>query len=133
MPPERESPALAGLSRREREIMEVIYAAGRATAAQVHERIPSPPSATAVRTLLRILEEKGHLKHVKDGTRHVYLPTTPRAAAQKSALRDLLRTFFGGSRKAAVAALLEMDGQDLSPAEREEIARMIREAEARGE
>ncbi len=125
MAPDRESPALAGLSRRERQIMEVIYAAGRATAAQVHERIPDPPTATAVRTLLRILEEKGHLRHEKDGNRHVYLPTTPRAAAQKSALRDLLRTFFGGSRKAAVAALLEMDGPDLSPEERREITRMI--------
>ncbi|HEU0015213.1 MAG TPA: BlaI/MecI/CopY family transcriptional regulator [Longimicrobium sp.] len=130
---ERESPAMAGLSRRERQIMEVVYAAGRATAAQVHERIPDAPTATAVRTLLRILEAKGHLRHVKDGNRHVYLPTTPRATAQKSALRDLLRTFFGGSRRAAVAALLELDDPDLSPDERAELARMIAEAEARGQ
>src|SRR3954447_16757773 len=92
------------LSRRERQIMDVVYRHGHATAAEIHHELPDPPVAAAVRTLLRILEEKGHLRHEKDGPRHVYYPTTPRSVAQRSAIRHLVGTFFDGSRAAAVAA-----------------------------
>lgn len=94
------------LSRRERQIMDAVYAAERATAADVMAAIADPPSYSAVRALLRILEDKGHLTHVKDGARYVYVPTQPRAAARQSALRQVLQTFFGGSVEAAVATLL---------------------------
>jgi len=114
------------LSRRERQIMDVIYSLGRATAAEVHERLPEPPSATAVRTLLRILEEKGHLRHERDGVRHVYLPTVARDAAQRSAVAHMLRTFFGGSPKAAMAALLDLSERPLTKQERDELVAMIR-------
>jgi len=114
------------LSRRERQIMDVIYHLGRATAAEVHERLPDAPSATAVRTLLRILEEKGHLRHERDGVRHVYLPTVPRDAAQRSAVAHLLRTFFGGSPKAAMATLLDLSERPLTQQERDELVAMIR-------
>ena len=122
----------AELSRRERQIMDVVFRLKRATAAQVHAGIPDPPSATAVRTLLRILEEKGHLRHEKDGPRHVYLPTARRDAAQRSATAHLLRTFFGGSRKAAVAALLDLSDRPLTAAEREELVELIRRERAAG-
>ena len=86
------------LSRRERQIMDVVYRLGRATAAEVQEGLPDPPSYSAVRALLRVLEEKGHLRHEQDGPRNVYVPTVPRDAARSSAVRALLETFFGGSR-----------------------------------
>lgn len=105
--------------------MDVVYALGRATAAEVHERLPDPPHSAAVRTLLRILEEKGHLRHEKDGPRHVYFPTTPRDVARTSALRHVIGTFFGGSRAAAVAALLDESERPLSPREREELRAVI--------
>src|SRR5438034_2811302 len=95
---------LASLSRRERQIMDVVYRLGRASAADIHGQLPDPPVAAAVRTMLRILEEKGHLRHEKEGPRHIYLPTIPRKVAQKSAVRHLIGTFFAGSRAAAVAA-----------------------------
>src|SRR5579862_4755969 len=109
----RTEPA-SSLSRRERQIMDVVYRLGRASAADIHERLPDPPCAAAVRTLLRILEEKGHLRHEKDGPRHMYFPTTPRSVAQRSAVRHLLGTFFNGSRAAAVAALLDESDRPLS-------------------
>ena len=87
--------------------MDVVYRRGRATAAEIHGDLPDPPVAAAVRTLLRILEEKGHLRHEKDGPRHIYFPVTPRSVAQRSAVRHLIGTFFDGSRAAAVAALLD--------------------------
>lgn len=105
--------------------MDVVYALGRATAAEVHERLPDPPHSAAVRTLLRILEEKGHLRHEKDGPRHVYFPTTPRDVARTSALRHVIGTFFGGSRAAAVAALLDESERPLSAREREEVNAVI--------
>ena len=112
--------------------MDVVYKLGRATAAEIRERLPEPPVAAAVRTQLRILEEKGHLRHEKEGPRHVYLPITPRAVAQKSALRHLLGTFFGGSRAAVVAALLDDAERPLSPAEREELGAVLRRLRAAG-
>jgi predicted transcriptional regulator len=121
-------PSPSNLSRRERQIMEVIYRLGRGTVTDVLERLPDPPSYSAVRALLRILEEKGHLHHEQDGPRYVYLPTVPREAAKESALKNLLRTFFGGSTEAAMAALLDLRGEDVSKGELDRISRMIDDA-----
>jgi predicted transcriptional regulator len=112
--------------------MDIVYRQGRATAAEIHDGLPDPPVAAAVRTLLRILEEKGHLCHEKDGPRHVYYPTTPRSVAQRSAVRHLIGTFFGGSRAAAVAALLDESDRPLSDSERSELAGVIRKLRAEG-
>jgi BlaI family transcriptional regulator, penicillinase repressor len=120
------------LSRRERQIMDIVYRRGQATAAEIHEQLPDAPCAAAVRTLLRILEDKGHLRHEKDGPRHVYFPTTPRSVAQRSAVRHLIGTFFGGSRAAAVAALLEESDRPLSDDERAELANVIRRLRSEG-
>lgn len=112
--------------------MDVIYRLGRATAAEVHERLPEAPSATAVRTLLRILEDKGHLRHERDGVRHIYLPTVPRDAAQRSAVGHLLRTFFAGRPAAAVATLLDLSDRPLTAQERDELVAMIRRGREEG-
>lgn len=116
------------LSRREREIMDIVYRAGKVTATDVHEQLPSPPGYSAVRALLRILEEKGHLTHAPDGPRYVYSPVVPRAAARDSALSQVLRTFFDGSTGAAVAALLDLKRDKLSRDELTEISRAISRA-----
>src|SRR5207237_2017775 len=102
------------LSRREREIMDVIYRAGRASAAEVLDQLTDPPSYSAVRALLRVLEDKGHLRHEEDGPRYVFLPTVPRERARQSALRQILHTFFDGSTEQAVAALLDLSFTKLS-------------------
>jgi predicted transcriptional regulator len=112
--------------------MDVVYSAGGATAATIHARLPDAPVPAAVRTMLRILESKGHLRHEKDGPRHVYYPTTPRSVAQKSAVRHLIGTFFGGSRTAAVVALLDDADRPLTGAERTELAGMIKRLRADG-
>lgn len=122
----------ATLSRRERQIMDVIYAKGSATAAEVLEALPDAPSYSAVRTLLRILEDKGHLSHVVDGPRYVYSPVVPRANARDTALRSLLRTFFDGSPSDAVAALLDLSGNKLSKDELDDIAALVRRARKEG-
>jgi predicted transcriptional regulator len=122
----------AALSRRERQIMDIVYRLGRATAAEIHAQLPDPPHAAAVRTMLRILEEKRQLRHEEEGRRHIYLPATPRSVAQRSAVRHLLGTFFGGSRTAAVAALLDDSDKPLSRAEREELDAVIRRLRAEG-
>jgi predicted transcriptional regulator len=121
----KQPPAAANLSRRERQIMDVVYRLGRATAAEIHENLPDAPVQAAVRTMLRILEEKGQLRHEKDGARHIYHPVTPRSVAQRSAVRHIVGTFFGGSRTAAIAALLDEGERPLSDAERAELTRMI--------
>jgi predicted transcriptional regulator len=122
------------LSRREREIMDVIYSApgGRATAAEVLEQLAEPPSYSAVRALLRVLEEKGHLRHEEDGPRYVFLPTIPRERARESALRQLLQTFFDGSAEQAVAALLDISSTRLSDAELVRLSRLIADARKEG-
>lgn len=122
------SPSHLDLSRRERQIMDVIYRLGQATVTDVLERLPDPPSYSAVRAMLRILEEKAHLRHEQDGPRYVYSPTVPRETAKESALKHLLRTFFGGSTEAAVAALLDLKGEDLSEPELERLSHLIDEA-----
>lgn len=124
---------LQNLSRRERQIMEVVFRRGRATAQEVHRNIPDPPSATAVRTMLRNLEAKGVLLHDTDGPRHVYYPATPREAARRSALRGVLVTFFGGSPKEAIAELLDLSERPLTPEEREELEALIRESRESGD
>jgi predicted transcriptional regulator len=122
---------LPSLSRREREMMDVVFRLGRATAAEVMEGLASPPSYSAVRATLRILEEKGHLRHEADGNRYVYLPTVPAAQVRRSALRSLLDTFFGGSSKQAMVALLDEADGELPRKELEEIRRLIERAKAK--
>ena len=122
----------APLARREREIMDVVYRLGGATSRQIREELQDPPHPAAVRTLLRILESKGQLRHTKDGPRHVYVPTTPRSVAQRSAVRHLLSTFFGGSRAAAVAALLDDGDQPLTTSERDALAGVVKRLRAEG-
>ena len=118
------------LSRRERQIMDVIYARGQATAAEVVAALPDPPSYSAVRALLRILEQKGHVRHEEDGPRYVFLPTVSRDRARRSALRNLVRTFFDGSAAQAAAALI--DQADLSDADVTRLAEMIEKARKEG-
>ena len=122
----------AQLSRREREIMDVIYRRGRATAAEVLDQLAEPPSYSAVRALLRVLEEKGHLRHEEDGQRYVFLPTVPLERARRSALRQLLHTFFDGSTEQAVAALLDLSSTRLSDAELERLSQLIADARKEG-
>jgi predicted transcriptional regulator len=119
------------LSRREREIMDVIYRAGRATAAEVLDQLADPPSYSAVRALLRVLEDKGHLRHEEDGPRYVFVPTVPPERARQSALRQILHTFFDGSTEQAVAALLDMKS-NLSDAELDRLSRLIADARKEG-
>src|SRR5215204_2406409 len=119
------------LSRREREIMEVLYAAEGLTAAEVRERMPAPPGYSAVRALLRILEEKGHVRHEEDGPRYVYLPVVTAKRAQKNAVSHLVETFFQGSAERAVAALIE-NSDKLDQVEIERIERLIAAARKRG-
>jgi predicted transcriptional regulator len=120
------------LSRRERQIMDVIYRKGQATAAEVLAELPDPPGKTAVRTLLRILEDKGHLKHRQEGLAYVYVPSRPRDQAGRSALRRVLQTFFEGSLEKAVAAHLGDSAADLSPEELQRLAELIRQARKKG-
>lgn len=116
------------LGRRERQIMEVIYRLGRATASEVRANLPDPPSYSAVRGMLRLLEEKGHLDHEQEGIRHVYFPTVPRDDIRESAMRHLLRTFFAGSKAAAMAALLDATEEPSTEEELDALARIIEEA-----
>ena len=122
---------IASLSRREREIMDALYALGRATAADVRKRIPEPPGYSAVRALLRILEEKGHVRHEEDGPRYVYLPVVTAKRAQKKAVSHLVETFFQGSAERAVAALIE-NSDSLDDEEIERIQRLIAAARKKG-
>src|SRR5688500_5700446 len=124
--------ALPELSRRERQILDVLYKAGRATVADVQQAIPAAPSYSAVRTLLRILEDKGHVRHEQDGTRYVYVPTVHRDRAKRSALRHLLNTFFEGSTTQAIAALLDEDAKKLSTEDWERLEAAIERARKEG-
>jgi BlaI family penicillinase repressor len=117
-----------GFSRRERQIMDIVYALGEATAAEIHERLADPPTYTAVRGLLRVLVDKGHLRTERDGVRYLYRPVTPRAAAGASLLSHVIRTFFGGSAGEAMAALVGSPESRLTPAELERLARIVEQA-----
>ena len=118
------------LSRRERQIMDILYRRGRAPASVVREELPGDPSSSTVRTQLRILEQKGHVRHDEVGLRYVYRPVTPRRDARRSALRHLVETFFDGSAERAVAALLGGEARRLTDAELERIARVVSDARA---
>jgi predicted transcriptional regulator len=118
----------AHLSRRERQILDILYQEGRGTAADVQARLPDPPSYSAVRALLRILEQKGHVRHEQDGPRYVFLPTVRRDTAKRSALRHLVNTFFDGSATQVMAALFEMSAGDLGDEELARLRRLIDDA-----
>jgi predicted transcriptional regulator len=121
-----------GLSRRERQIMDVVYRLGDATVADVLRELADPPGYSAVRAFLRILEEKGHLRHKEAGPRYVYSPRVPREKARRSALRGLLHNFFDDSRETLVAALLDDEASRLSPQELENLAGLIERARKEG-
>jgi BlaI family transcriptional regulator, penicillinase repressor len=120
--------SLGNLSRRERQIMDVLFQRGRATAADVQEGLADAPSYSAVRALLRILEDKGHVRHEVEGPRYVYLPRLDRDKARQSAMRHLVQTFFDGSTGDAIAALFGTDGPRMSPDEIGRLASLIAEA-----
>ena len=125
-------PPSKGLSRRERQIMDVIYRRGQATAAEVLEGLPDPPSYSAVRAMLRVLEEKGHLRHASQGPRYLFIPTVPREKARRSALKQLVQTFFDGSTEQTVAALLDLSASKLSDGELERLSMLIDQARKEG-
>src|SRR5688500_13704091 len=120
----------SALSRRERQVMDIVYRRGRATAQEVLDDLPDPPSYSAVRAALRLLEEKGQLRHATDGARYVYSPTVPRDRARTSALSHVVRTFFGGSAEQVVNALVEEE--KLTPAELDRLAGLIERAKRNG-
>ncbi len=124
--------SLTQLSRRERQIMEIVYRDGRLSAAEVLERMPDPPGYSAVRALLRILENKGHLRHELSGTRYVYLATVGKESARRSALRSMVDTFFEGSASKVVAALLDLSRADLSEQELARLSQLIEQARKEG-
>ena len=119
------------LTRRERQIMDVLFRRGQASAAEVQEDLPSPPSYSAVRTHLRILEEKGHVTHHQEGPRYVYRPVLAKEKAKRSALHHLVDTFFNGSAEQAMAALLDDDASRLSESELERLSSLVEEARKR--
>jgi predicted transcriptional regulator len=121
-----------GLTRRERQIMDILYRRGRATAAEVLEDLPGDTHYSTVRTQLRVLEEKGHVRHEEEGLRYVYMPLLSRQSARKSALRHLVQTFFEGSTEKAVAALLGGEASRLSEEELRRIADLIAKARKEG-
>jgi predicted transcriptional regulator len=123
---------LPDLSRRERQIVDVLFKLGRSSTAEVRAELPDPPSYSAVRALLRILEEKGHVRHEQDGPRYVYMPTVARENAKRSALRHLVQTFFEGSTAQAISALLDSSASKLSDADLDRLGRILDEARKRG-
>jgi predicted transcriptional regulator len=116
------------LSRRERQIMDVLYRMGRATAADIHAALPEAPTYTTVRGLLRILSDKGHVRHEQEGRRYVYVPSTPRPDAGASSIAHVVRTFFGGSPADAMAALLGSQKDRISDAELARLASLVSKA-----
>ncbi len=124
--------ALNGLSRRERQIMEILYQHGKATAAEVREAMEDAPSYSAVRAMLRTLEEKGHVKHRAEDLKYVYLPTIARDKAKRSAVKQLIDTFFNESPEQVVAALLDVSSQNLSTDQLDRMAAMIDKARKEG-
>lgn len=123
---------LTHLSRRERQIMDLLFQRGRSTAAEVQRGLPDPPSYSAVRAMLRILEEKGHVRHEQDGPRYVYVPRHDREKASHSALRHVVQTFFEGSAEQAVAALLDGGATSVSDEELARMAKLIAKARKEG-
>ena len=124
--------ALAGLSRRERQIMEILYQRGKASASEIREAMEDAPSYSAVRAVLRVLEEKGHVKHQAEELKYVYVPTVNRDKAKRSAVKHLLETFFNDSPKQIVAALLDVSSPRLTREELDQMAEMIDKARREG-
>jgi BlaI family transcriptional regulator, penicillinase repressor len=120
------------LGRRERQIMDVIYRRGRASVAEVRNDLPDPPSYSAVRAMLGLLEDKGYLRHQQQGLKYVYLPADDTGKVRDSALKHMVATFFGGSPERAVAALLEMSDSKLSAKEKQYLSQLIKKAQQEG-
>jgi len=124
--------ALTGLSRRERQIMEILYQRGKASAADVREAMPDAPSYSAVRAMMRVLEEKGHVRHQEEGLKYVYLPVVARDKAKRSAVKHLMDTLFAGSPEQIVAALLDVSSTRLTREELDRMSEMIEKAKREG-
>jgi predicted transcriptional regulator len=124
--------AAEGLSRRERQIMDILYQRGKASASEVREAMPDAPSYSAVRAMLRVLEEKGHARHVEEGLKYVYVPVVAREKAKKSAVKHVLDTFFAGSPEQIVAALLDVSAEKLTGEELDRMADLIEKARREG-
>ena len=123
----------AGLSRRERQIMDILYKMGKSSASDVLQAMPDAPSYSAVRAMLRVLEEKGHVRHQAEGLKYVYVPTVTRDKAKRSAVKQLLDTFFHDSPEQAVAALLDVASTRMTREELNRMAEMIEKAKREGE
>jgi predicted transcriptional regulator len=123
---------MAGLSRRERQIMEILYQRGKASASEVRASMADAPSYSAVRAMLRVLEEKGHVRHQAEGLKYVYVPTVSRDKAKRTAVRHVLDTFFGGSPEQIMAALLDVSAPRLTREELDRMAEMIERARKEG-
>ena len=121
------------LSNRERQIMDILYRDGSATAAEVHKKLPDPPSYSAVRATLRILEDKGHVRHEQDGPRYVFRPAVARDNAKRTAMRHLVQTFFDGSAELAVATLLDESASQLDESDFERLKKLIDDAKDKAE
>ena len=121
-----------GLSRRERQIMDILYQRGKSSASEVREAMANAPSYSAVRAMLRVLEQKGHIRHQAEGMRYVYVPTVPRDKAKRSAIKHLLDTFFNDSPEQVVAALLDISSTQLTREELDRMAEMIEQAKREG-
>ena len=124
----RKAEPFADLSRRERQIMDAVYALGSATAAEIQEKLPSPPSYSAVRAMLKILEDKGFLRHAQRGSTYVFSPTVPRTQAKRFALRRLMDTFYGGSAEQVIAALLSAPDSNLSREDLDRLEELVQQA-----
>jgi BlaI family penicillinase repressor len=124
--------AAGGLSRRERQIMDILYQRGKASASEVREAMPEAPGYSAVRAMLRVLEEKGHVKHVEEGLKYVHVPVIAREKAKKSAVKHVLDTFFAGSPEQIVAALLDVSAEKLTREELDRMADLIEKARREG-
>ena len=120
------------LSRRERQIMDIVYELDEATVAQVLEHIPDPPSYSSIRALLKVLEEKGHLRHRQEGPRYIYSPTLARETARENALKHIMKTFFDNSTEEVVAALLDIADVELSEQEYKRLSDLIKKAQKEG-
>ena len=120
------------LSRRERQIMDIVYELEKVSVAEVLERIPDPPSYSTVRALLRVLEEKGHLRHKQEGPRYIYFPTLSREEARQNALKHIMKTFFDNSTEEAVSALLNISEDKLSEIDYKRLSELIKKARKEG-
>ncbi len=121
-----------GLSRRERQIMDILYRQGKASANDVRDAMPDAPSYSAVRAMLRVLEDKGHVKHQEEGMKYVYAPVVTAGKAKRSAVKHVLETFFDGSAEQAVAALLDVSSSKLTREELDRMAELIEKAKQEG-